>query len=161
MTIPPPCALPSHILRLAGLLPLRFLPQDTINVLSDLLGFGQLLLSLVLEINVRLLNVLFQNGKPPVNRFSLCAKYPSTFKNQMLNHTFWDFYQSSKQCLCSHKYSKQTSGVTAGSLFLLVGGTAPKPLFAEFHSAAAHRSGAFLPRPRRRFFENGEAGLPA
>lgn len=87
MTIPPPCALPSHILRLAGLLPLRFLPQDTINVLSDLLGFGQLLLSLVREINVRVLNVLFQNGKPPVNRFSLCAKYPSTFKNQTLNHT--------------------------------------------------------------------------
>lgn len=87
MTIPPLCALPSHILRLAGLLPLRFLPQDTINVLSDLLGFGQLLLSLVLEINVRVLNMLFQNGKSPVNRFSLCAKYPSTFKNQMLNHT--------------------------------------------------------------------------
>ena len=28
---------------------------------------------------------------------------------------------------------------------MLVGGTAPKPLFAEFHSAAAHRSGAFSP----------------
>ena len=44
---------------------------------------------------------------------------------------------------------------------LLVGGRAPKPLFAEFHSAAAHRSGAFLSRPRRIFLENGEAGLPA
>ena len=30
--------------------------------------------------------------------------------------------------ICSHKYSKQTSGVTAGSLFLLVGDTAPNPL---------------------------------
>ncbi len=29
--------------------------------------------------------------------------------------------------ICSHKYSKQTSGVTAGSLFLLVGDTAPQP----------------------------------
>jgi hypothetical protein len=37
--------------------------------------------------------------------------------------------------------------VTAGKLFLLVGGTAPKPLFAEFHSAAAHRSGTFFPAP--------------
>ena len=37
--------------------------------------------------------------------------------------------------------------MTAGSLFLLVGGTAPKPLFAEFHSAATHRSGAFSPAP--------------
>ena len=36
---------------------------------------------------------------------------------------------------------------------LLVGGTAPKPLFAEFHSAAAHRSGAFSFRPRRRFLK--------
>ena len=54
-------------------------------------------------------------------------------------------YQSGKQCICSHKYSKQTSSMTAGSLFLLVGGTAPKPLFAEFHSAATHRSGAFSP----------------
>ena len=52
-----------------------------------------------------------------------------------------------KQCLCSHKDSKQLSGVTAGKLFLLVGGTAPKPLFAEFHSAATHRSGAFSPAP--------------
>ena len=52
-----------------------------------------------------------------------------------------------KQCLCSHKDSKQLSGVTAGKLFLLVGGTAPKPLFAEFHSAATRRSGAFSPAP--------------
>ena len=36
---------------------------------------------------------------------------------------------------------------------LLVGGRAPKPLFAEFHSAAAHRSGAFSFRPRRRFLK--------
>ena len=35
-------------------------------------------------------------------------------------------FQSGKQCLCSYKDSKQTSGVIAGSLFLLVGGTAPK-----------------------------------
>ena len=30
---------------------------------------------------------------------------------------------------------------------MLVGGTAPKPLFAEFHSAATHRSGAFSSAP--------------
>ncbi|MEY8576351.1 hypothetical protein AALD01_18755 [Oscillospiraceae bacterium 21-37] len=52
-----------------------------------------------------------------------------------------------KQCLCSHKDSKQLSGGHAGKLFLLVGGTAPKPLFAEFHSVATHRSGAFSPAP--------------
>ena len=56
-----------------------------------------------------------------------------------------------KQCICSHKYSKQLSGVTAGKLFLLVGGTAPKPLFAEFHSAAARRSGAFFLPPAEIF----------
>ncbi len=37
-TIPPPCLLPLHILRPAGLFPL-FLPQDTVNALSDFLGF--------------------------------------------------------------------------------------------------------------------------
>jgi len=51
--------------------------------------------------------------------------------------------------------------VTAGKLFLLVGGTAPKPLFAEFHSAATHRSGAFLSRPSAGFLKNGEIGTPA
>ena len=66
-----------------------------------------------------------------------------------------------KQCLCSHKDSKQLSGVTVGKLFLLVGGTAPKPLFAEFHSAATHRSGAFLSRPSAGFLKNGEIGTPA
>ena len=56
-----------------------------------------------------------------------------------------------KQCICSHKYSKQRSGVAAGKLFLLVGGAAPKPLFAEFHSAAARRSGAFFLPPAEIF----------
>jgi hypothetical protein len=51
--------------------------------------------------------------------------------------------------------------VTAGKLFLLVGGTAPKPLFAEFNSAATHRSGAFLSHPSAGFLKNGEIGTPA
>jgi len=38
---------------------------------QDLLGFGQLLFALVLEINIRLLDVLFQRGKPPLNGFQL------------------------------------------------------------------------------------------
>ena len=42
---------------------------------------------------------------------------------------------------------------------LLVGGRAPKPLFAEFHSAAAHRSGAFSSRPRQRFFGKRQGWL--
>ena len=42
---------------------------------------------------------------------------------------------------------------------MLVGGTAPKPLFAEFHSAAAHRSGAFSSRPRQRFFGKRQGWL--
>jgi len=46
--------------------------------------------------------------------------------------------------------------VTAGKLFLLVGGTAPKPLFAEFHSAAAHRSGAFPPVSGRDFLQTAK-----
>ena len=77
----------------------------------------------------------------------------SAFGNRTYSQLGGNYHQSCKQCLCSHKDSKQTSGVTAGSLFLLVGGTAPKPLFAEFHSAAAHRSGAFSFRPRRRFLK--------
>ena len=56
-----------------------------------------------------------------------------------------------KQCICSHKYSKRASGVTAGNPFLLAGGSAPKPLFRRLPSAAAHRSGAFLSSPRRDF----------
>ncbi len=39
LTIPPPCPLPLHILRPAGLLLPLFLPQDVVNALSDLLGF--------------------------------------------------------------------------------------------------------------------------
>lgn len=70
-------------------------------------------------------------------------------------------YQSGKQCICSHKYSKQTSSVAAGSLFLLVGGSYPNPLFAEFHSAATHRSSAFLSRPSAGFLKNREIGTPA
>ena len=38
-TIPPPCLLSLHILRPAGLLLPLFLPQDTVNALSDFLGF--------------------------------------------------------------------------------------------------------------------------
>lgn len=34
-----------------------------------------------------------------------------------------------KQCLCSHKGSKQLSGVAAGKLFLLVGGSSPQTPF--------------------------------
>ena len=84
---------------------------------------------------------------------------PKQFADPLVNLNW--YLLLCKQCICSHKYPKQTSGVTAGSLFLLVGGTAPKPLFAEFHSAATHRSGAFLSHPWRIFFENGEVGLPA
>lgn len=62
----PPCPLPLHILCLFSL----FLPQDTVNALSYLLG-GQLLFSLVLEINIQLLDVLFQRGKPPFYGFQL------------------------------------------------------------------------------------------
>ncbi len=39
LTIPPPCLFPFHILRPAGLLFPLFLPQDTVNALSDFLGF--------------------------------------------------------------------------------------------------------------------------
>ena len=77
----------------------------------------------------------------------------SAFGNRTYSQLGGNYHQSCKQCLCSHKDSKQTSGVTAGSLFLLVGGTAPKPLFAEFHSAAAHRSGAFPPVSGRDFLQ--------
>ncbi len=39
MTIPPPCLLSLHILFSAGLLFPLFLPQDTVNTLSDFLRF--------------------------------------------------------------------------------------------------------------------------
>ena len=39
---------------------------------------------------------------------------------------------------------------------LLVGGTAPKPLFAEFHSAATHRSGAFFSTPGGDFLKTAK-----
>ena len=39
MTIPPPCLLSLHILFSVGLLSPLFLPQDTVNALSDFLGF--------------------------------------------------------------------------------------------------------------------------
>ena len=38
-------------------------------------------------------------------------------------------------------------------LFCLLVAEPPNPLFAEFHSAATHRSGAFSFRPRRRFLK--------
>ncbi len=44
-----------HILLSLWLLFPLFLPQDTVNALSDFLVFGQRLLSLALEINVGLL----------------------------------------------------------------------------------------------------------
>ena len=62
MIIPPLCLLPFHILLSVGLLFPLFLPQDTVNALSDFLGFGQRLLPLVLEINVGLFYVLFQSS---------------------------------------------------------------------------------------------------
>jgi hypothetical protein len=43
LTIPPPCLLPFHILRPAGLPFPLFLPQDIVNVLSDFLGFSHFL----------------------------------------------------------------------------------------------------------------------
>jgi hypothetical protein len=46
-------------------------------------------------------------------------------------------------------------------LFCLLVAPAPKPLFAEFHSAAAHRSGAFLSLPSAGFLKNGEIGTSA
>ena len=62
VTTPPPCLLPSYILRPAGLLLPLFLPQDVVNAPADLLGLGQMLFSLVLEINLGLLDVLFQSA---------------------------------------------------------------------------------------------------
>jgi len=66
-----------------------------------------------------------------------------------------------KQCICSHKYSKQLSGVTAGKLFLLVGGSRPQTPFRRisFCGCAPFRR-FFLPPPAE-IFETGEAGLPA
>ena len=54
--IPPPCLLPPHILRPAGLLLPLFLPQDVVNAPADLLG---------------LFHFLFQREIPPVERFPL------------------------------------------------------------------------------------------
>ena len=52
MTTPPPCPLPLHILRPAGLLLPLFLPQDVVNTPADLLGF---------------FHVPFQRKIPPVS----------------------------------------------------------------------------------------------
>jgi len=41
-------------------------------------------------------------------------------------------------------------------LFCLLVAPAPKPLFAEFHSAAAHRSGAFPPASGRDFLQTAK-----
>ena len=54
MITPPPCLLPLHILRPAGLLLPLFLPQDVVNAPADLLGF---------------FHFLFQRKIPPVERF--------------------------------------------------------------------------------------------
>ena len=54
VTTPPPCLLPSYILRPAGLLLLLFLPQDVVNAPADLLGF---------------FHFPFQCEIPPVERF--------------------------------------------------------------------------------------------
>ena len=56
MITPPPCLLPLHILRPAGLLLPLFLTQDVVNALSDLFGF---------------FHFLFQRKIPPVERFPL------------------------------------------------------------------------------------------
>ncbi len=56
MPTPPPCPLPFHILRPAGLLLPLFLPQDTVNALSDLLGF---------------FHFFFQRKIPLIERFPL------------------------------------------------------------------------------------------
>ena len=53
LTIPPPCLLPLHILRPAWLM---FLPQDTVNALSDFLRF---------------FHFLFQCKIPLIKRFPL------------------------------------------------------------------------------------------
>ena len=54
LTAPPPCLLPLHILRPAGLLLPLFLPQDVVNAPADLLGF---------------FHFPFQCEIPPVERF--------------------------------------------------------------------------------------------
>ena len=76
---PPFCLLSLHILRPALCVFPLFLPQDTVNALSYLLGFGQRLFPLVPEINTRLFDVLFQSGKPPFNgfQFSLNIQLPA------------------------------------------------------------------------------------
>ena len=56
LTIPPPYLLSLHILRPAGLLLPLFLTQDTVNALSDFLGF---------------FHFLFQRKIPLVERFPL------------------------------------------------------------------------------------------
>ena len=56
MSIPPPCSLSLHILRPVGLLFPLFLPQDTVNTLSDFLCF---------------FHFLFQCKIPLIKRFPL------------------------------------------------------------------------------------------
>jgi len=67
LTIPPPCLLSLHILFSVELLFPLFLPQDTVNALSDFLGFGQRFLPLILEIGRFLLSRFSQprSTKPP------------------------------------------------------------------------------------------------
>ena len=90
MTIPPPCLLSLHILRPAGLSPL-FLPQDTINALSDFLCFFYF---------------LFQCKIPLIECFSLSGQlgvffFPCLCRNYGLavHHTFEISFRRRKQDL--------------------------------------------------------------
>ena len=72
-----------------------------------------------------------------------------------------DYHQSCKQCICSHKYSKQTSSVTAGSLFLLVGGSRPQTPFRRISFCGCAPFRRYSLPSFGEFLKSGEIGTPA
>ena len=91
LTIPPPCPLPLHILRPAGLLLPLFLPQDAVNAPADLLGF---------------FHFPFQRKIPPVERFPLggplgILRFPCLYRQGGLavHHAFQIVVRRRKQDL--------------------------------------------------------------
>ena len=94
MTIPPPCLLSLHILRPVGLFPL-FLPQDTVNALSDFLCF---------------FHFLFECKIPPVERFPLggqlgILRFPCLCRDcgLAIHHAFQIIFRRRKQDLLAFR----------------------------------------------------------
>ena len=112
-TIPPPCLLPLHILRPAGLLLPLFLPQDIVNAPADLLG---------------LFHFPFQCKIPPIERFPFGGQlgilcFPCLYRQGGLavHHAFSDIVVGFPVKVVGEFLPRPVSGGGNGGLALAAG----------------------------------------